>query len=75
MTPETSQWMLLLNDGLSYEVRISTDKHRVASNMCSIVARSNADIRFWNIPRYQPFLTERYLLGEEPIAFLKTREK
>ena len=75
MTPETSQWMLLLNDGLSYEVGIFTDKHRVVSNICFLVTLSDTGIRFRNIPRYQPFLTERYLLGEEPIAFLKTREK
>lgn len=56
-------------------VGIFTDEHRVLSNICSLVTQSGTEVRSWNIPRYQPFLTERYLLGEEPIAFLKTREK
>ncbi len=75
MGPLASQWMLLLNDGLSYEIGIFTDNYRVVSNICSLVTLSDTDIQSWYIPRYQPFLTERYLLGEEPIAFLKTREK
>lgn len=45
------------------------------STMCFSLRLPSTAMLIWNIPRYQPFLIERYLSGDVPITFLKTREK